>query len=216
MPSKYFQRKIKKMSSEEIADFLSELEKAKSEREKLKERVKETGETVEEIKEEVKETWREVDEIKEVLKQIKNFNKTMLSRFYHSIVPGEFTLKDLAQQIVGAMALSAPLSVTQEVWELAKQMDAPRIITIVLLTLAFDVLLFYYTKFRDVKNEKILWIVPKRIISLIIVSYTITAIMLTVFGVIGLQITNQEWQLKLVLFIGLFANIGAGAADLLK
>ena len=216
MPSSYFQRKIRKMSSEEIADFLGELEKERAEREKIKDTIQETGERVEEIQVEVQERGKEIEEIKDVLRQIKEFNKKAFDRFYHSIVPEEFTLKDLAQQIVGAMALSAPLSVTQEVWELAKIMDFSRIAIIVFLTLAFDILLFYYTKFRAVKNERLFGIIPKRILSIVIVSYLAAALMLFVFGVIGLQITDPEWQIKLVLFIGLFANIGAGAADLLK
>ena len=223
MPSSYFQRKIRKMSSEEIAEMLGELEKAKIEREKIKEEVIETGESVQEIsqgvqeiKEEFEETGKEISEIRELLHQINKLNKATIGRFYHSIVPEEFTLKDLAQQAVGAMALSAPLSVTQEVWELAKIMDTPRIITIVFLTIAFDILLYYYTKFRAVKNERILGIVPKRILSILAISYLMAATMLFVFGVIGLQITEQAWQIKLIIFIGLFANIGAGAADLLK
>ncbi len=223
MPSDYFKRKIKKMSGEEIDSLLAELEKAREGREKIREKAGATGENVkgisrdvEEIKEEVQETGKEIEEIRDVLTQIKDFNKATIGRFYRSIVPEEFAFKDIAQQTVGAMALSAPLSVTQEVWELARQMDTTRIIIIIFITLAFDILLFYYTKFRTVKNERLLGIIPKRILSIVVISYTMATVMLFVFGVIGLQITDPEWQIKLVLFIGLFANIGAGAADLLK
>jgi len=39
---------------------------------------------------------------------------------------------------------------------------------------------------------------------------------LFLFGVIGGQVTSAYEIIKLILFVGLFANIGAGAADMLK
>jgi len=53
-------------------------------------------------------------------------------------------------------------------------------------------------------------------ISQLIVSYTSAFAILFVFGVIGGQVLGLFNIVKLVIFVGLFANIGAGTADLLK
>lgn len=132
------------------------------------------------------------------------------------ILPDKFAWDDLAQQIVGALVLAAPLAVTEEVWHLSAQLDFWRIGTIVLLTLLFNILLIYYAKYQLVEQERILGIVPTRLFSQMIVSYSAAGIMLTILGVIGYEVVGWEPTLKLIVFVGLFSNIGAGAADLLK
>jgi uncharacterized membrane protein len=76
-------------------------------------------------------------------------------------------------------------------------------------------LLFHYTKYQKFEEKKFLEF-PKRIISLIVVTYVTSAIVLSVFGVIGGQIQDPSWAMRLIVMVGLFANIGAGTADLIK
>jgi len=106
----------------------------------------------------------------------------------------------LAQQIVGAIILSTPLAVTQEVWMLAGALDLVRLAVIIFITLLFDVLLIFYTKYQIVEMKKFLGI-PTRMLSLIFVSYITAAVMLTVFGVIGNQVQTTEWTIKLIIFV---------------
>ena len=86
----------------------------------------------------------------------------MIGRMSSRIVPDEFAWDDLAQQIVGAIILSTPLAVTQEVWVLSQQLDIARLIAIVLITLVFDILLIYHTKYQLVKEQKILSFIRKK------------------------------------------------------
>jgi len=169
-----------------------------------------------EIQEDVEELHEDVGEIQSDVEEIKKGQKSLLSRISSRIVPDEFAWDDLAQQIVGAMVLSTPLAVTQEVWILSQQIDVARLIAIVFITLLFDMLLIYHTKYQLVKEQKILSFIPLRLFSLLIVSYLSAALMLWIFGVIGYEITAPFGVLKLIVFVGLFANIGAGTADLLK
>jgi uncharacterized membrane protein len=131
-------------------------------------------------------------------------------------LPDKFAWDDLAQQIVGALVLAAPLAVTEEVWHLSSQLDFFRIGAIVGLTLLFNILLMYYAKYQVIEQERILGIVPTRLFSQMVVSYTAAGLMLTILGVIGYEVVGWEPTLKLIVFVGLFSNIGAGAADLLK
>lgn len=131
-------------------------------------------------------------------------------------LPDKFAWDDLAQQIVGAMILSAPLAVTEEVWHLSAALDWGRIIVMVLITIVFNILLLYYAKYQLLEQEKILGVVPTRLFSQVLVSYTTAALMLYLMGVLGGVVTGAGESLRLIAFVGLFANIGAGAADLLK
>jgi len=198
----------------------------------IKEEVEETGEDVDKIieevggiKEEVEETGEDVEEIKEDIEEIKEDigalsktytkGKQIVSRVATSVLPSKFAFKDIAQQIVGATILSAPFSVTEEVWNLANGLDIFHIVALIFITLLFDILLFYYARYQHLEEKKV-WLFPKRIISLLIVTYATSAIVLTVFGVIGGQIQDPVWAIKLIVMVGLFANIGAGTADLIK
>jgi len=178
--------------------------------------IQETTKDIDEIQEDVDEIQEDVEEIQSDVKEIKKSQKSLLKRMSGRLVPDEFAWDDLAQQIVGAIILSTPLAVTQEVWILSQQLDLIRIFAILALTLVFDILLIYHTKYQLVKEQKILSFIPLRLVSLLLVSYTTAALMLLIFGVIGYEITEPFGILKLVIFVGLFANIGAGTADLLK
>jgi len=185
-------KKIKAVATEETEEFVD-----------LKEDLEETMENVEDIKEEVRG-------LKKYLEEMGHRQKSILHRVSSKLVPEEFAWDDLAQQIVGAIILSTPLAVTQEVWLLSQDLDIFRVIAIFGITLLFNILLIRFTKYQLVKKA------PLRIVSQMTVSYISAAALLFIFGVIGNQVTETIGIIKLVLFVGLFANIGAGTADILK
>lgn len=190
------------------------LETAKPE--EIQEDIGEILEDIQETSKDIDEIQEDVEEIQEDVKEIKKSQRSLLNRFSARFVPDEFAWDDLAQQIVGAIILSTPLAVTQEVWLLSEQLDIARATTIVIITLIFNILLIYYTRYQTVKEERILSFIPLRLFSQLVVSYVSAATMLWVFGVIGNEVTTPFGIAKLILFVGLFANIGAGTADMLK
>jgi uncharacterized membrane protein len=175
-----------------------------------------SGKDVDEIKEDVDEISETVDDIKEDVGELIKKHDSLLNKFKFKLKPDKFAFDDIAQQIVGAIIISSPLAVTAEVWMLANSLDLIKIILIVGITLLFDVLLIYYTKYQSVEKENILKFIPLRLVSLLIISYLTSGLILFLFGVIWGQVNSVVWAVKLILFVGLFANIGAGAADMLK
>ena len=189
----------------------------------IKESVLDSGKDVDEIKEDVDEISETVDDIKEDVDEIKEDvdellkkQNSILNKFKAKLKPDNFGFDDIAQQIVGAIIISSPLAVTEEVWMLAGSLDLTRLLMIIAITIVFDILLIYYTKYQSVEKENVFKFIPLRLISLLFISYFIAGIILILFGVIGGQINSVLWAGKLILFVGLFANIGAGAADMLK
>ncbi|MFH0867846.1 MAG: DUF2391 family protein [Candidatus Woesearchaeota archaeon] len=216
---------------EDIQKILEDIKELNKDIGETGEEIEETGEDVEEIKEdvgdikkEIDETGEDVEEIKEDIEEIKEdlgtLHKTFIGKDFFSkvatkVLPDKFAFKDIAQQTVGAMVLSAPFAVTEEVWNLAKNLNPVNLIFIVLITVIFDILLFHYTRYRATESKKF-FDFSKRIISIIIVTYVTSAVVLSIFGVIGGKIQDPYWAMKLIVMVGLFANIGAGTADLIK
>jgi uncharacterized membrane protein len=209
----------------ELKDLSKDREEAGEEREEIGEDVDKIIEEVSDIKKEVDETGEDVEEIKEDIEDIKedlgalrkesSKGTSLFSRVATKVLPSKFAFKDIAQQIVGATILSAPFSVTEEVWNLANNLNLLHIVALIFITILFDILLFYYARYQHLEEKKV-WLLPKRIISLLIVTYSASAVVLTVFGVIGGQIQDPTWAMKLIVMVGLFANIGASTADLIR
>ena len=143
-----------------------------------------------------------------------------------SIRPDRFGFDDMAQQIVGAFVLSAPFAVTEEVWRLANALTPLRAGFLVFFTFFVSTLIIYYTKFQKVAKESIggdidtlivgKTYIPKRLVSLFIISYSSTVFILWMFGVIWGQITDLYWIFKLVILVSFFSSIGAATADMLR
>lgn len=184
--------------------------------------IDEIMEDVDDIKEEVLDSAKDVDDIKEdvvgikmIIDAIQQKQDSILKKISTKLHISKFNASDIAQQIVGAMILSVPFAVTQEVWDLSQELDQTRLILIIFLTLLFDVLLIYFTKFQNVQTSD-LKLVLARLVSLIFISYFTAGIILYLFGVIGTHVVHTEGIIKLVVLTGLFANIGASTADVLK
>jgi uncharacterized membrane protein len=148
------------------------------------------------------------------------------SMFKNGIKPEIFGWDDVAQQIFGAILFSAPFVITEEVWKLSKALDPLRIFLIVLFTVFISANIIYYTKFQKVAKESIggefeapvlgRAYIPKRLVSLLLISYATTFSVLWIFGIVGTQITDPLWISKLVVFTSFFASIGAATADIIK
>jgi len=186
----------------------------------IKDEVIDTGKDVDEIKLEVFDTSKDIDEIKEDLEEIKEDideikkKKSIFSGLKR--LPERFGVDDLSQQIIGAVIVSAPFAVTEEVWKLAQNLVIWQVFSIFVITIIFDILLFYFTKYQRMKERKIANLIPLRIVSIITVTYLISALMLTILGVLGKEVILIIPGIKLVILVGLFANIGAGTADLIR
>jgi uncharacterized membrane protein len=124
-------------------------------------------------------------------------------------VSERFTTHDVAQQIVGAVILSMPFLVTQEVWDLARALDGFRISLILFLTVFVNVSVLKFAKKEEVHG---IW---RRILSVIIVSYTFSFFVMYTVGIIGNVITEPLWAAKLVVLVSLFSSVGAATADIL-
>jgi len=203
--------KSKEKLREDVKRILEDIQELNKDLGETGEEIEETGEDVEEIKEDIEEIKEDIGTLKRTMFK----GKEIFSRVAIKVLPDKFASKDIAQQIVGATILSSPFAVTEEVWNLARNLTTINIVALILITVLFDILLFHYTKYQKTEDRRFLEL-PKRIISLLIVTYAASAIVLSVFGVIGGQIQDSLWAMKLVVMVGLFANIGAGTADLIR
>ena len=152
-------------------------------------------------------------------------NGTRITSLAQKIKPEKFGVDDVAQQIFGAVLLATPLSVTEEVWTLARELDPVRLVVFILLSIAVVTIIIYYTKFQRVAKESIggefdthiagKTHIPKRLVSLFLISYSVTWFILWLFGVMN-HVADPAWSFNIFIFVSFFASVGAATADILK
>ncbi|UCC91645.1 MAG: DUF2391 family protein [Candidatus Aenigmatarchaeota archaeon] len=159
-----------------------------------------------------------------VIKRIKENGRVKIISLAQRIKPEKFGLDDVAQQIFGAVLLATPLSVTEEVWTLARELDPVRLVLFIILSIAVVTIIIYYTKFQKVAKEAIAEFdapivgktyVPKRLVSLFVISYSMTWFILWLFGIMA-HVADPAWYFRIFIFVSFFASIGAATADILK
>lgn len=125
-----------------------------------------------------------------------------------------FSVSDLAQQMVGGFLLAGPFVVTEEVWNLAKNMSIFHSLAAFLIVVIIGYGALYKADLnRDPDREVDVAGVPVRLISLILVSYFSVAVMVFVLNA---PETFEAANLTVVKVIGIaaiFSLIGAATAD---
>jgi uncharacterized membrane protein len=145
----------------------------------------------------------------------------------------QFALADSAQQVVGGFLLAGPFVVTAEVWDLARNMSAVQALLTVVIVFLVGYGALYKADNRDPDREEDVAGVPKRFISLILVSYLSVFLLAVSFNAPGTFLSDLsgegglsalgvafEWDvisvtLKAVTIGSVFSVIGAATADTL-
>ncbi|WP_054840988.1 DUF2391 family protein [Thermococcus peptonophilus] len=124
---------------------------------------------------------------------------------------------DITQEIIGgAVTFALPFLFTGELWDVAKAISPPeRAIVIFLLTLGIAYLFLVKSRLGNMKREE-LFHLPKRLISVSVISYTISALLIYLYDINGVAHFTPVQYLNATVIVSAFAVIGAIAVDMVK
>ncbi len=125
-----------------------------------------------------------------------------------------FGVDDLVQQIIGSAILTAPFLFTEEVWRLADNASTLQASLLVLsaLGLGHGVLYVAYQE-RDWDNERKIFGVTWRYISLMLVAFGTVGLMLSMTSAAETFNASLLQTFKVISLISVFAVAGAATAD---
>jgi len=125
-----------------------------------------------------------------------------------------FGVDDLAQQSVGAIVLSAPFVVTEEVWNLAAGMTWVQwAITVVMVVVIGYGTLYRADDGRDPDREESIGGLPLRFVSLLGISYLSVAVLAVVFDAPTTFGASAATTAKAISIGAIFSVVGAATAD---
>ena len=128
----------------------------------------------------------------------------------------KFQLKDLIQEIAGAMLLAFPFAANADIWELSRKMSFYHCILLIVLIIAGLYTIIEYGRLENWSNQNIVGILPLRLITILLISVVVSLLALLILGVYPSIINNKVWLLKATVLITLFSVMGSFGLDAAK
>ena len=128
----------------------------------------------------------------------------------------KFQLKDLIQEIAGAMLLAFPFAANADIWELSRKMSFYHCILLIVLIIAGLYTIIEYGRLENWSNQNIIGILPLRLITILLISVVVSLLALLILGVYPSIINNKVWLLKATVLITLFSVMGSFGLDAAK
>lgn len=127
----------------------------------------------------------------------------------------EFTLKDMAQVIVGASILAIPVGFTEETWKIGETIPLRNIVIVFLLSVLFISLLIYHTTYRGVEFKKYRGEYFKRVMSTYVLTFLVVATLLTLIEKAPWS-TDLAIAVKRTVLVSMPACVSAAIADMIR
>ncbi|GAB6065850.1 DUF2391 family protein [Aquifex pyrophilus] len=160
-----------------------------------------------------------MDKLNEIDRKVDDLEKKineMYEDFESSKKKQKLGFSDLVQELIGAMIIALPFSLTEEVWELAKRLSFLRVLVVYLITVITVFLFIKYSKLQNWEHQNVLGFIPLRLITSLSISFFISLLFLTLFGVYPDMIKDFPTLLKASLLVSIFAVIGSLGVDVAK
>jgi len=127
-----------------------------------------------------------------------------------------FQLKDLIQEIAGAILLAFPFAANADIWEISQKMSLLHSIILLLFIIVGLFLVIKYGKLENWKTQDIAGVLPLRLITILTIAFVVSALSLLILGIYPSIITNLSWFLKTTVLITLFSVMGSFGVDAAK
>jgi uncharacterized membrane protein len=156
---------------------------------------------------------KKIEEIERELHNIEEQLKEINSRF--KLQEG-FKLSDFIQEIAGATLMAFPFAANSDVWELSQKMSNLHALLLVVLIVVGLYFVIKYGKIGNWKVQNVGGFVPLRLITILAVSFTVSALALLILGVYPAIVDSKEWFLRAVVLVSLFSVMGSFGLDAAK
>ena len=126
----------------------------------------------------------------------------------------EMRFGDVAQLVVGACVLAIPVAFTEEVWLLGQRLPAMNVVGIAITSIVFLSFFAYFIFYQDHLGGHA-WDFFKRVAAAYVITFTVAAILLTLFDKCPWS-TDPATALKRVVLVTFPACFSATVVDSLK
>ena len=179
---------------------------------KIEEKINGVEKKEEEIEEKEAEIIGEEKRIEKETEKVERLEKE-IKREVTAKPLTKFSMKDLNKGIIGAFIGVVAHFAFIYGKEIAKDISTARATILIIFSYLLIIILMYETGYREIKEKRLLGILPKRATAIYLTSVVIILIIFLLFNQINLSdITGTYKQIAVTLIL---ASLGAGTADLI-
>ena len=194
-----------------LKDTLHELE-ILAEEKKMDNKLETIQKDEKEIEKEEVKVMAEEKKVEEEAEKVENLEKK-ISKEVRSSPMAKFNVKDLNKGIIGAfIGVVAHFGFIYGK-AIAQYITTTRATVLFLFSYLLIIILMYETGYRDIKEKRLLGILPKRATFVYLTSIVVVIVIFYLFNM--LDLTNLNGLYKEIAVTSVLASVGAGTADLI-
>ena len=194
-----------------IKDVLHELHLLAEER-KVEDKINDVEEKEEEIEHKEIQIMGEENKVEREEEKIESVEREIKREVTQKSL-AKLTMKDINKGIIGAFIGVVAHFAFIYGRQIAKDMTTTRAAVLIVFSYVLIVVLMYETGYREVKEKRILGILPKRATAIYITSIIVIPIIFFLFN--QLNLADPVDLFKQIAVSSVFASIGAGTADMI-
>jgi len=157
------------------------------------------------------------EEFEEIRKEIETIEKHISSLESSLKKPrSSFSFNDFIQELTGAVVLALPFATDADVWEISKSMSWFHSILLLAAMVVGVYLFIKYSNFGNWKVQNVAGFLPLRLITSMLISMVVSALILVALGIYPSIVNNLSWFAKTVILVSLFSVIGSLGLDAAK
>ncbi|MEO2153867.1 MAG: DUF2391 family protein [Aquificota bacterium] len=130
--------------------------------------------------------------------------------------PSRLGLDDLIQELAGAAVVALPVSLSDEIWELATRLSLLHVLLIYGFVLLVAYLFVAYGNTKDWQKQTVFKFLPLRLLTSSFLSFGVSALLILLLGIYPNFIDTFEGYIKTVLLVSSFSIIGSLGLDMAK
>ncbi len=163
-----------------------------------------------------REMERKLEDMDRRLEDIEEKITELFNDYENSKKEQTLKLADLVQELIGALIIALPFSLTEEIWELANRLSLGRVLFIFLITVVMVYLFLRFSKLQNWAMQNVLGFIPIRLITSLGVSLMVSFFSILLFGIYPDFLNSPEQVVKATLLVTTFAVIGSLGVDMAK
>ena len=183
-----------------------------SEEKKVEHKINGVEKTEEEIKKKEAEIIKEEKEVEKETEKVEKLEKE-IKREVQERPLTKFSMKDVNKGIIGAFIGVVAHFAFIYGKEIAKDISTTRATILIIFSYVLIIILMYETGYRNIKEKRLLLILPRRATAIFITSILIILVIFFLFNQINL--TDLTGLYKQIAVTSVLASLGAGTADLI-
>jgi len=153
--------------------------------------------------------------IKELTREVKDLEKE-LKMLNQSSGPQKLSFEDIVQELAGATVVALTISLSEEIWDIAKKLSLVHILFVYLFVLLVANIFVRYGNQKQWVKQTLLGFIQLRLLTSAFLSLVVSLFVVVLLGIYPNMVGDLNDLFKVVILVSSFSLIGSLGLDMAK